>query len=283
MKEIQDYEYCLKFLNETNFKNKNIWINLNEEHTLKKQDNQWSESESISNVKDIHGNNYSIRILNYHNLVKSDIIIDYSLPNIHNILSNSYFKDFSNKHIYIYPSLYEAFVNKENRDIQILTTFIYTDKPRRKTLLDNIKLRNLPHINISDCFEFKKLQEYLKRTKILINIRQTDIYDTFEELRVLPALLCGTIVISESVPLKNVIPYYDYIIWAKYDNLLDVVENVLNNYDYYYDKIFKEPKNIKLEDLHDINYNTINQVIKQQTGYKYWISNWIPNWISNWI
>lgn len=261
MKEIQDYNYCLKFLNETNCKNKNIWINLNDEHTLEKKSGQWGAFEPIGNVKDINGNNYLIRILNYHNLIKSDIVMDYSLPNIHNVLSNTCFKTFSNKHIYICPSLYNVYNDKENRDIPILTTFITTDIPRRKKLLDNIKLRNLPHMNVNNCFHSKKLQECFKRTKIIINIRQTDIYDTFEELRVLPALLCGTIVISEIVPLREVIPYSDYIIWENYDNLLDTVENVLNNYDYYYDKIFKEPKNMKLEDIHDINYKTLSSKI----------------------
>jgi len=255
VREIHEYNNCLQFINETNRQNKNIWINFNDEHTLAKQGSEWGHLNS--NIKDMNGNNYLIRISNYENLSKSDIIIDYSLPNIHNVLSNSFFKDFSNKHIYIFPSLYPIYTIKENRNISLLTSIIVTDIPRRKKILDDIKLRNLPHTNINNCFDSNQLLEYLKRTKILINFRQTDNYDTFEELRVLPALLCGVIIISETPPLKEVIPYNDYIIWTSYDNILDKAEEVLNNYDYYHNKIFKEPKNMKLEDMYDINYKTL--------------------------
>ncbi len=73
----------------------------------------------------------------------------------------------------------------------------------------------------------------------MINIHQTDHHDTFEELRCLPALLCGCIIISEDSPLKEHIPYNKYIIWTTYDRIIETVTDVLNNYEVYWDNIFK--------------------------------------------
>ena len=77
-----------------------------------------------------------------------------------------------------------------------------------------------------------------QKNKILINVHQTDHHHTFEELRVLPALLNGVIIISEDVPLKDKIPYNEFIIWSDYDKIVDKVKEVYENYEFYYNKIF---------------------------------------------
>ena len=79
-------------------------------------------------------------------------------------------------------------------------------------LLNQIKQKGITYINVNNCFEKDKLQTLYKNTKILINIHQTDHHHTFEELRVLPALQCGVLVICEHSPLSNLIPGNDYII-----------------------------------------------------------------------
>ena len=79
-----------------------------------------------------------------------------------------------------------------------------------------------------------------KKTKILINIHQTDHHDTIEELRILPAIQCGVIVISEISPLSELVHYHPYIIWTSYDTILDKANEVLENYDEYHKSIFTE-------------------------------------------
>ena len=97
----------------------------------------------------------------------------------------------------------------------------------------------------------------------MVNVHQTDHHHTFEELRVLPALLNGVIVISEDVPLKEKIPYSEYIIWVEYDKLSETTLDVYNNYLEYYDKIFKQG-NLKeiLTNMEINNYKVFNKIIK---------------------
>ena len=90
----------------------------------------------------------------------------------------------------------------------------------------------------TNCFDKKCLLELYQKNKILINVHQTDHHHTFEELRVLPALLNGVIIISEDVPLKDKIPYNEFIIWSDYDKIVDKVKEVYENYEFYYNKIF---------------------------------------------
>ena len=89
----------------------------------------------------------------------------------------------------------------------------------------------------------------------MVNVHQTDHHHTFEELRVLPALLNCVIIISEDVPLKESIPYGEYIIWCTYDEIPAKTLEVINNYTYYFDKLFTNG-NIDVI-LNNINTNNL--------------------------
>ena len=250
-----------------NNNNKMIRINLNYEHTLVKQGGRDTNNAPLGKVMD-NNVNYLVRIDRYNELNNADIIIDYSMPNIYNVKTSKLFDTFSQKHIYIYSSIYESYFITENRNLVTLTTFININEPRRLSLLNQIKQKSITHINVNNCFEKDKLQSLYKNTKILINIHQTDHHHTFEELRVLPALQCGVLVICENSPLSNLIPYNDYIIWTSYNTILDKVNEVINNYDYYFNLIFKNEKNkeknkINLDELNTINYNILNNEINK--------------------
>jgi hypothetical protein len=150
---------------------------------------------------------------------------------------------------------------KENRNISSLTTFINIHEQRRFKLLQNMQNKKINHINVNNCFDKQNLQQLYKNTKILINIHQTDHHHTFEELRVLPALECGVIVISEKSPLYELVPYNDYIIWLTYEEIIDKLIHVINNYDYYHEFIFNKEKKQKLNTFNTINYNTLKDAI----------------------
>lgn len=258
--------------NENDHKNnKTIRIQLNYEHTLVKQGGRDSMGVPVGNIKyvddcDDDTNNYLVRIHKFNELNRADIVIDYSMPNIHNIKMSNKFKEFSKKHIYISSAIYDdLYFIKENRNIITLTTFINIREPRRDKLLKNISRiggLDIEHINVNNCFGKDALCKLYKNTKILINIHQTDHHHTFEELRVLPALQCGVIVICENSPLSELIPYNDLIIWSSYDDILHKVKDVIQNYDYFHDSIFNnEFAKIKLNGLNGINYNTLEKKI----------------------
>jgi len=245
-----------------NNNNKTIKIDLNYEHTLVKKGGRDIPFDTpYGNITD--GNDvYLVRICNYQILNFADIIIDYSNPNIYNVNSCPLFKSFSEKHIYISPSIYKPYFIKENRNITILTTFINTSEPRRNALLCRLNSQML-HTNIHNCFEKNKLQDILKNTKILINIHQTPHHHSFEELRVLPALECGVIVISETSPLYETVPYHNSIIWANYDEIINIVKEVIENYDKYHDKLFSIENRTILENLQKYNYDNLYKNIKK--------------------
>jgi len=250
--------------NDYNFKtiNKTIKISMNYEHTLVKIGGRSvPENTPIGNIYDNNGNKYLVRIDRFNELNNSDIIIDYSIPNIYNVKNSNLFYDFSKKHIYISPTIYNLNLIKQNRNIITLTTFINTKEERREKLINKINDAKISHININNCFEKNDIQNLYNNTKIIINVHQTEHHDTFEELRALPALECGVIVISELSPLSNLIPYSDFIIWINYDDIIKKTKEIIDNYDYYHDLIFSKDKINKLLELKTINYYNLQERI----------------------
>jgi len=250
--------------NEYNFENndKTIKISINYEHTLVKIGGRSvPENTPIGNIYDDNGNKYLVRIDKFNQLNDSDIIIDYSIPNIYNVKNSNFFNEFSKKHIYISPTIYNLNLTKQNRNITTLTTFINTKEERREKLINKINDAKISHININNCFKKNDIQNLYSNTKIIINIHQTDHHHTFEELRALPALECGVIVISEISPLSNLIPYSDFIIWVNYDNIIEKTKEIIDNYEYYHDLIFSKNKINKLLELKNINYYNLEEKI----------------------
>jgi hypothetical protein len=154
--------------------------------------------------------------------------------------------------------IYEFKPYNMNRNIDILTTFLDLNQERRKVFLNKVIDLNLPVKNINTFFDLESNYNLLQSTKILINIHQTDHHHTFEELRCLPALLNGVIIISEDCPYKEYVPYHKYIIWSSYDNIINVVSDVYNNYDKYYNEIFIN--SLIKDELTKIKKDTTNNI-----------------------
>jgi hypothetical protein len=242
-----------------NNSNNNITFGINFEHTLVKIGGRSAENSLPGNISNMDSDEkYLVRIDGYHNLINNNIIIDYSIPNLININKSLRYNDYYDKSIYIAALLYKPYFNIENRNIKLLTTFINTNEPRRFKLLENIKNENMDHININNCFEKKQLKALYRNTKIIINIHQTDHHHTFEELRALPALLNGVIVIAEESPLYENVPYHKHVIWTSYENILEKVKEVEDNYEDYYKKIFNDEFLDIIKQLENDNYNNLN-------------------------
>jgi len=248
-----------------NNNNRTIKINYNIEHNLVLRGGRGTTSACpVGTISTLDGvSHYLVRIDNSSDYDTCDIMIDYSVPNITNIKSCAQYEAYFKKMIYISPRIYDTYrIDKTNRDIDVLTTFINTNEPRRKALLENMDIESIPHINVNNCFDKQKLKELLSRTKIIVNIHQTDHHHTFEELRVLPALLCGVIVISEESPLKEQIPYHNMIVWTTYDNILATIKDVQDNYDTYYSNLFNADSELLFSRLHENNINVLKESIQ---------------------
>jgi len=242
-------DFALLGLQEFDTKDYNI-IFINYEHNLVYPLASYSNT-LIGNTPLIDNieHNYLIRIEKPDHFVNCSYYIEYSQPNIENIKSHSLLDRFNYKIIYIPPILCEYSPKSENRnEYDVVTSFYILNpdgRPRRKIIHD-ILLSEIPkYHNIPKIFGNELYDNFYKKSKILVNIHQTDFHHTFEELRVLPALLNGLIVIAEDSPLKESIPYHEYIIWCKYEDIVSKTKEVLDNYEKYYDRIHGKYSNLK--------------------------------------
>lgn len=160
-----------------------------------------------------------------------DCIFEYSNANINFLSKFNELITYINKNIYIPPLIYDEYSisNTNNRINNFIT--IQNWSKRRGDFFNKFN-----HDNITNTFDKNLIRESLNNYKILINIHQIDEHLTFEELRVLPALCTGILVISEDIPFKEYIPYHNHIIWSSYENLEKTCKDVLNNYEYYREK-----------------------------------------------
>jgi hypothetical protein len=219
--------------------NRTIKIDIQFEHTLVKDGGRSVNEKIYGNIKNENGF-YLVRIDNFNYYNTLDYIIEYSLPNIENIKSCGMYDDFLSKTLYVAPTLYEP--NFKGNKTDIITLFDSTGNTRRKNILNQLKELEIDNKEINNCFSHECLLEIYKKTKIMVNVHQTDHHHTFEELRVLPALLNGVIVVSENVPLKEKIPYNEFIIWCDYNEISNKTLEVKNNYGEYYNKLFTNSK-----------------------------------------
>lgn len=244
-----------------------IHIKYNIEHTLVKEGSRDIPNNTIFGsipVIDDSQRKYLIRIHNLQSYYHSDLILDYSIPNIKNIQSNLLYSELFSKLEYISPMLYSNYkFEKEERDINIMTSYININEPRRKELFNNFEKNKISYHNVNQIFDKYELQKILSRTKIIVNVHQTEDHHTFEELRCLPALLCGTLVVSEYSPLSDYIPYKDYIIWTFYENIIPTVLDVMENYNSYHQKIFHSQSKEFFDNLHQKNIDMIHQKIDE--------------------
>ncbi|MES2935048.1 MAG: glycosyltransferase [Pseudomonadota bacterium] len=231
-------DYKVKFPN----RQSTIRVDIQFEHTLVKSGGRDSTAAVTGNIP-IHGTRdcYLVRICNYDYLNSLDLIVDYSLPNISNIRASGEFASYTSKTILIHPLLYDADFGNSNRLGHIVTLFADCNQPRRKLFLEKSLNAGLPLNNVKGIFDKSALQKLYMNTKILVNMRQTEHHDTLEELRLLPALMCGVIIISEDAPLKELVPYSEFVIWSSYENMVDTIRSVYENYGEHYQRIFSKP------------------------------------------
>ena len=243
------------------FKNdkRTLRIAVNYEHTLVRENGRSVPPGTPHGCIKYDSSYYLVRIVNFEELNCKDIIIDYSLPNIHNVKASKLFDAFAAKHLYIAPSIFEkTYFQTSERSIQSLTTFVDTNQPRRTELLHKLPCE---HRNVNNCFDKCELQKLYRQTKILINIHQTDHHNTFEELRVLPALQNGVIVVSENSPLKELVPYNGLIFWSDYGDIVSKANEVLLNYEDAHRNIFTPSNRDLILQMHKLNHEELRRII----------------------
>ena len=216
------------------------------EHTLVKpggRDSEGFEAGVLPIPGDPNSTPYLARLNNYEAMKKFDFIIEYSRINLVNIRGATKFNDLHDKLLYVSPTLFKfsgLLNDMRRRNFITITNFGNARQFRRRNFLEELRSKGIPIQNIHTWYE--DVEALYERTRILVNIRQTDHHDTLEELRVLPALRSGVIVISELAPFKELTRYSEFIIWGSLDELPEIIRNVQNNYEATWNSIFGTSK-----------------------------------------
>ena len=223
-----------------NAKKTNRYIDFQVEHVLVKPSGRGAEKAPLGKTKVLNETGfYTVRIQNIDQLLHNDMILEYSRPNIKHIQQSDLYPEYLSKVCVISPTLYElkpnTILNLDRRK-NTITLFRNVNEPRRKNFLESLSELNIPSENVNNVFEHLHL--VYEDTKILINIHQTDEHHTLEELRVLPALRCGVIVVSEDSPLKEYSRIRDFVIWGTMEQLPRLIQDVQEHYEHYHRQLF---------------------------------------------
>lgn len=213
-----------------------VHIKLQIEHTLVKPGGRGTENAFSSGLLIPNSEQqYLIRIAHYDDLNRANIVFDYSRINLYNISSNKALQIFSRKLFCVSPALYPIYISIDGRE-GVITLFGNPDDSRRKLFLKDLDRHKIKSSNIRG--KYFGIDSIYRKAKIVVNIRQTDHHDSLEELRVLPALRSGAIVISETAPYIVKTWYSKFIIWGSIDQLPKLISDTEKNYDQIHSEIF---------------------------------------------
>lgn len=163
---------------------------------------------------------------NYQNIN----IIDYSYANL------TYYNNFkNNKYVLPYQINYSEIYNtNKQKDLCLIADCFPIN---RQIIIDALKEKNIT-VDIISGFG-KERDEELFKYKILLNISFQKDFNVFESIRCDRCVYNKMIVISDMKQNNEKHHLKDYVIFEEYENIPDKVVDVVNNYDYYYDKLFK--------------------------------------------
>lgn len=216
------------------------------EHTLVRPGGRDTDDALPGAVPMSGGGNYLVRIARLAQLRTCDLVIDYSHANRENIARSGAHADLLAKLVVIAPLLHAQDFARDARPLPLICLFGDRRQPRRARLLREAAQQGLPLRHVDGVFDTPGLQRLYRSSRVLINVHQTDDHHTAEELRILPALQSGVIVISEDVPLREMLPYHEFVIWAPSDELLAAAERVLANYAREHERLFGDGRLIQV-------------------------------------
>ena len=223
-----------------------------------------------------HYKNQSLELLN-----KGFKIINYSLENI--------------KLLNYHPNLYYLPYQYNDSEINKLKKFMLSnekkydvvfcgsiDDSKRKKIVDELVNRGINVHVVNGKWDIERDIE-ISKGKILLNIHYNDNYNIHESIRCDRWNMAGMVVVSEKSFDIDLVDMNNLIIYEDYDNLVDKVIDVVNDYDQYYGKLQSkydnQIKNI-IENKHQYLLNVKNMF---STNYVKNIENCIQknNLLSN--
>lgn len=176
-------------------------------------------------------------------------ILDYSLANIEIMKT---IKGIEGKNIKYLPYQINE---KEIKNYDKVYNVCMMDGITERRLAVMEKIRDIPQSNIVKGFGQER-DNLLFRHKILVNIHAGDDFNVLEQMRCNRCILNKMIVISEP-SLDISYELERYVIVCPYNEIMDKVLEVLENYESYYNKMFGD---FSVDDLRD-KYGKISDII----------------------
>lgn len=205
-------------------------VNSNEEVTLKENDLLWFLQFVLRNDL-VEKYPYQVYLINTEQNTKKeniDLLNSYAIPILDYSLEN--IRIASKKNHYYLPYMInvdEVYDLKKTNDIIVLSGGVR--RAKIALALGSSWLQN----NWGE-----ERDAILFRHKILVNIHYADDYNVLEELRINRCIYNKMIVITEKSGNLDYYDLKDYIIVCDYNDIVKVAKDVLENYEYYYNKLF---------------------------------------------
>jgi len=202
-----------------------------------------------------------------NNINKKFKIIDYSYENI-KILKDNYLDSV----LIPYQVNLNEIINVRQSVKPSVCVLWQTGNKRRDLFFNKLKnfcfIKNIK-LTLIDSF-YKKRDNILFKHDILINIHTSNTYNIFEELRCNRCIFNKMIVLTEeSRNIENHL-LNEYLIYVSkqntnslenyFDKILNKLEDIINNYNHYYSKLFNNFNIFKIQD--DLCKVAINNLIK---------------------
>lgn len=178
------------------------------------------------NIEQMSNESYYTMTRNVNNNVN---IIDYSEENI------PYFKNIYNN-VYLIPPYFKYNEDKKDKTIDVLSIL---NNEYRGTILNNLVFKeDLNILFLNNCYGSIR-DEHFANSKIYINIHCSENHKTMEMIRLINLIFNKVIIISQKSICSDILFMKKYIIICNENDEINTYTNeILNNYKYYYDKIY---------------------------------------------
>ena len=158
-------------------------------------------------------------------------IIDYSEENIP-FYKNTYDK------IYLFPP-YFKFNNNIKKSIKCIDLLSIVNNSYREKEISKIKITQKQKIRLlKNCFNHVR-DDYYSKSKIYINLHCSSEHNTMEMIRLVNLIMNKVIILTQPSICTNLIFLKKYLfICYNPDDFTCKIQDILNNYDLYYNKIY---------------------------------------------
>jgi hypothetical protein len=194
-------------------------------------------------------------------------VIDYSIENI-KILGNEILhlpyqyvdSDIDNLRNYI---------NQSDKEYDIV---IFGDlNPRRQYIYDELVKKDIRVLHLNNIWGVQQ-DIKISTAKILLNIHFDDTHKIYESLNYDKWTFANMLIISEESLYHNILDVNELIIFENYDNIINKIIDVLNNYSEHYiqfietyNKIIDTVKANRVKALHDV----LNDILSNTDNFEY--------------